>query len=77
MFSFTDIPIPIKTPIGRPISGGFKYRVLGYNTDTPLTEVAQMYAHRKSEAIQYETALKASYAFVVRQEWDKETQSYK
>jgi len=77
MFSFTNVPVPTLTPLGHLISGDFKYRVIGYNADTKLEEVAQMYAHRKPDVEIYKETLKAKYAFVVAQEWDKETNSYK
>jgi murein endopeptidase len=77
MFSLANIPEPVLTPLGRPITGGFKYRVLGFDADTPLEDVAQTYAHRKSEVSQFREILGRKYTYVVTQEWDKETNSYK
>ena len=76
-FSLANIPVPLLTPLGYPISGSFKYRVLGYGADTPLEDVVQIYAHRKSEVSQYKEALERKYTFVVTQMWDKETGNYK
>ena len=77
LFSLTNIPEPLLTPLSHPVSGGFKYRVIGYNADTKLEDVVQIYAHRKTEVTQYREILEAKYAFVVSQKWDNEAQAYK
>jgi hypothetical protein len=41
-FSLENIPVPTHTKLGRPITKGFKYRLLTYNADTQLAEVEQV-----------------------------------
>lgn len=77
MFSLNNVPVPQLTPIGRPISGEFKYRVLAFNADTPLEKVAQMYGHRKSEVTQFKESLERKHTFIVCQVWDAEAGAYK
>ena len=77
LFSLTNVPVPTHTPLRRPITKGFKYRVLGYNADTQLDNVAQLYAHRKTEVTAYMKDLQGKYTFVVSQIWDDEVSNYK
>ena len=63
-FSLTNVPVPTQTPLGQPITGSFKYRVLGYDANTPLEAVIQMYGHRKSEVAHYKAVMDISLAVI-------------